>query len=435
MRFNQKTPAGPDDPANLMPERDRKKIWLEIVAHVLVWLIIFLLPYFVRFNYIDHASAWKLFSLSDIFNVDTGLKLIWVVVFYLNAFLLVPFFFSKKKYLVYSIIIVALFCLVILVHDSIMNVFFSPRGNFVRFRTTAPGIITERIAELRDTDTAFPDSSAGLTAVMPLVPDTGSITNIVPALPARAMPLTTTSFSALGALTFSLAPYALTIAAGILFRMLRDKARADKQAMQKQEENLKTELSFLRSQVSPHFLFNVLNNVTSLARKKSDELEPTIIKLSSLMRYMLYEANEEKVLLKTEVEYLNSYIELQRQRFGDKVTIDVQLENLEQPEARIEPMLLIPFVENAFKHGVGFIKEPRINISLAAEEGELVFTVNNKCNKDEAELKDTASGIGLANVSRRLNLLYGEAHVLDIRKETDEENNIWFSITLHVKLH
>jgi two-component system LytT family sensor kinase len=236
-------------------------------------------------------------------------------------------------------------------------------------------------------------------------------------------------------MSFNLAPFALTIAASVLYRIFKDKSKADIQNRQKQEENLKTELSFLRSQVSPHFLFNVLNNITALARKKSDELEPTVIKLSSLMRYMLYEANEEKVLLKTELEYLSSYIELQRQRFGDKVAIHVQMDDIKRNTVRIEPMLLIPFVENAFKHGTGFIYQPLIDIQLSVQDDHLVFKVKNKCSSNEAELKDTASGIGLQNVSRRLSLLYGKVHTLEIYKETDPGNNIWFHVSLKLKLH
>lgn len=425
----------PKPASDLVPQGSDHRIWLEVIKHTLVWLTIFLLPYFVRLNYSEHLFKRGLFS-DSIFNFDTGLKLIWVVVFYLNAFLLVPLLFSRKKYLLYGIVIIILFCLVILLHDSLMNVLFTERGTLVHFREDVGGAavsVTKRLPELYDSMRSLHDTTLPLSDDGPRLTTAAPVSGITRAVPARWA--YTTPFRFLGVLTFNLAPYSLTIAAGILFRMLGDKARADKLARQKQEENLKTELSFLRSQVSPHFLFNVLNNITALARKKSDELEPTIVKLSSLMRYMLYEANEERVLLKTEVEYLSSYIELQRQRFGDKVAITVQLDNEEAAGARIEPMLLIPFVENAFKHGVGFIQRPTIDIVLKAAGGNLVFKVNNKCNKDDNELKDMASGIGLANVRRRLNLLYGDAHTLDIRKETDTEDNIWFSITLHVKLH
>lgn len=131
------------------------------------------------------------------------------------------------------------------------------------------------------------------------------------------------------------------------------------------------------------------------------------------MRYMLYEADEEKVSLDKEMEYLQSYIDLQQQRFGNKVRIrtDFQTDN---DHYQIEPMLLIPFVENAFKHGTTLIEDPMININLRAEKNLLRFSVENRYNGSTLEEKDKTSGIGLANVKRRLRLLYNEAYGLDI---------------------
>ena len=111
------------------------------------------------------------------------------------------------------------------------------------------------------------------------------------------------------------------LASSIAYQMSRDRMKADKLAKERENENLKTELSLLRSQVSPHFMFNVLNNMVALARKQSDQLEPSLIKLSSLMRYMLYDTDGEKVSLEKEMDYLQSYIDLQKQRFGKNVVI------------------------------------------------------------------------------------------------------------------
>lgn len=230
--------------------------------------------------------------------------------------------------------------------------------------------------------------------------------------------------------SFNLTTFLLTVAASITYKLIWDKSQTDKLLQEKQEESLKTELSFLRSQISPHFIFNILNNMVALARMKSDQLEPTIMKLSNLMQYMLYETDEEKVLLATEIEYLRSYIDLQQQRFGSKVKVNVCLD-VKEDWLSIEPMMLIPFVENAFKHGVGIIKDPEINIQLKTNGRQLLFEVSNKYNDAETlEVKDKTSGIGLQNVSRRLNLLYGNQHELIIRREND-----WFNISLKLKLH
>jgi two-component system, LytTR family, sensor kinase len=206
--------------------------------------------------------------------------------------------------------------------------------------------------------------------------------------------------------------------ASLTYQLIRDRNAAERLQKEKETETLKTELSLLRSQVSPHFMFNVLNNMVALARKQSDQLEPSLIKLSSLMRYMLYEADEEKVSLEKEIDYLRSYIDLQQQRFGKQVVVDVIIHPADN-QYEIEPMLLIPFVENAFKHGTGMIEDARILIEMKAEKGVLQFTVQNKFNPASEEVRDKTSGIGLTNVRRRLNLLYGKKHDLQISKTAE----------------
>lgn len=222
--------------------------------------------------------------------------------------------------------------------------------------------------------------------------------------------------------------YQFMLAVSTAYRLIGDRMVADQLAKEKENENLKTELSLLRSQVSPHFMFNVLNNMVALARKQSDQLEPSLIKLSSLMRYMLYETDGEKVSLEKEMDYLQSYIDLQRQRYGKNLQINVNFRESDSAY-EIEPMLLIPFVENAFKHGTGFIENPQIDISLQVENKTLKFDVKNRFQADSVEIKDKTSGIGLTNVQRRLQLLYGKNHQLSINK-----NDGWFTTSLQLKL-
>ncbi len=213
------------------------------------------------------------------------------------------------------------------------------------------------------------------------------------------------------------------------YKLVKDRTLADKIAREKENENLKTELSLLRSQASPHFMFNVLNNMVALARKKSDLLEPSLLKFSSLMRYILYDADEEKVVLEKEIDYLQSYIDLQQQRFGKNVQINVNLHQFDD-NYEIEPMLLIPFVENAFKHGTGIIEDAAITVQLKAEKGMLYFNVQNKYDPTSIEIRDKTSGIGLANVKRRLNLLYGDKQNLLISRKDN-----WFTISLQLNLN
>ncbi|ULQ51269.1 sensor histidine kinase [Flavihumibacter fluvii] len=231
-----------------------------------------------------------------------------------------------------------------------------------------------------------------------------------------------------GHILFTFFIFLFMLATSTAVRMGIDWIRAEKLADEKINENLKTELSLLRSQVSPHFMFNVLNNMVALARKKSDLLEPSLIKLSSLMRYMLYDVDGEKVSLEKEIDYLDSYIDLQKQRISKNVQIHTNFSQVDR-SYEIEPMLLIPFVENAFKHGTGMIDQPVIDIELVAKNNNLEFIVKNRYAEDSQEVKDKTSGIGLTNVKRRLNLLYGKNHILNVQK-----NDGWFTVILHVKL-
>ncbi|MBD0277507.1 MAG: histidine kinase [Flavisolibacter sp.] len=228
---------------------------------------------------------------------------------------------------------------------------------------------------------------------------------------------------------FNIFPFFFIVISSTAFRMIHDRIEESQKAKEKETETLKTELSFLRSQVSPHFMFNVLNNMVALARKKSDALEPSLIKLSSLLRYMLYETDEDKVLLEKEVDYLQSYIDLQQQRFGKNVKINTCFKHIENGYT-IEPMLLIPFVENAFKHGTGLITDAQIDIKLSVQDGILQFSVRNRYTDSVTETKDKTSGIGLNNVKRRLNLLYDKRHSLQIDKKDG-----WFTVSLQLNLH
>jgi two-component system LytT family sensor kinase len=204
-----------------------------------------------------------------------------------------------------------------------------------------------------------------------------------------------------------------------LYRLIADKIQHEKKQKEIVAEQLSVKLKFLRSQINPHFIFNVLTNLVALARKKSDQLEPALLKLSELMRYMLYESDEKKVPLLQEMEYLQSYIDLQKLRFGDDISIEVNIDiPAEKNQHDIEPMMLIPFVENAFKHGTG-VDNPFIKVDLTIDNKNLEFNVKNKYAGEITESKDVSSGIGLENVRTRLMLLYPKQHSLIIKKDAN----------------
>ncbi|MDP4280818.1 MAG: histidine kinase [Bacteroidota bacterium] len=340
--------------------------WIQVCIHILVWSVIFSLPYLIDISHAHHIHPpHNLNQEAEFLKLNLYSYFFWVISFYLNTYFLMPRFFNRKKYGYYVLSLILTFALVLALHSLLF-----------RFLITGE------------------------------------------------------PFDFVGSLRFNFPAFLLTIAVSIAFKLIVDKQRSEKLQMEKQQENMKTELAFLRSQISPHFLMNVLNNIVALNRLKSDELEPTLMKLSGLMQYMLYETDEEKVPLKTEAEYLTSYIELQQQRFGSKVKINLQI-SLASEWSEIEPMLLIPFVENAFKHGIGMIENPEIDIDLKTnKQNELFFQIRNKYNTASTQIKDKTSGIGLNNVQRRLNILYNNNYKLTITREADH-----FKVFLTIKLH
>lgn len=170
------------------------------------------------------------------------------------------------------------------------------------------------------------------------------------------------------------------------------------------------ELQFLKSQLNPHFLFNSLNNIYSLAYQKSEKTPDAILKLSEIMRYMIYESNDSWVSLSKEIAYVQSYIELQKLRFKDGAAVELTL-NGEIDDQQVIPLILISFVENAFKHGVANDPGDPIRINIIANQKILHFSVTNKKNKHN---KDLMGGVGLNNVERRLQLLYPDRYKLNI---------------------
>ncbi len=183
-------------------------------------------------------------------------------------------------------------------------------------------------------------------------------------------------------------------------------------------QNQASELALLRSQINPHFLFNTLNNIYSLVYSKAEQAPAAMMKLSDIMRYMLYEANTDNVLLTKEIDYLRSYIELLQLRTSRKNFIRFTVEG-DSGIATIPPMLFIPFVENAFKHCSKKLKAPGIRIDLKINEKFLNFKVVNALKDDPGMPENDQGGIGLKNVRRRLELIYPNRHKLRTEKTPD----------------
>ena len=349
-----------------MSERKAYKKWLVVLVHALAWVLVFTLPEMLKPDRNPMPDKAVMERNKTGFEVMGYIfRVLWIGFFYLHTFILLPRFAFKRKWWSYiaSIVGIIIFWMVF---------------SWVYFNFALEGF--------------------------------------------RDQP-----FNLKNSLFYSIIPTVFLMVFSTTYRLIMDRINADRNEREKVNENLKTELSLLRSQVSPHFMFNVLNNMVALARKKSDLLEPSLIKLSQLMRYMLYETHQ-RASIQKEVEYLQSYIDLQKQRFGESVNINTSFD-IGDGHQEIEPMLLIPFVENAFKHGVVMVENPRIDISMRMDKDLLLFRCSNNFVEGGEEVKDSSSGIGLVNVTRRLELLYPNKHKLEIKPTMGN-----FEVTLQINL-
>jgi two-component system LytT family sensor kinase len=209
-----------------------------------------------------------------------------------------------------------------------------------------------------------------------------------------------------------------TVAIFVMIKYIRRVNKIEKQRGLLEKQNLSSELAILRSQVSPHFLFNTLNNINALIKKDPDKTYNSIIRLSEIMRYMLYDAKNDSVLLEKEIEYLKSYIGLLLLRVESNEFIKFQV-NGEPNGIMIAPMLFVPLLENAFKHGNKDVESPGISVDLTIINHSIFFEVTNYLNKN-SELVDSTNGIGIPNLERRLALLYPNSYNFSLRIVDDK---------------
>ena len=193
---------------------------------------------------------------------------------------------------------------------------------------------------------------------------------------------------------------------------------------ERKQKEVEAELAWLKNQINPHFLFNTLNNISSLAQIDGDETQEAIMQLSDLLRYALYESNKPKVPVSGEVEFMQNYIDLMKLRCNEMTQVNAQF-TIHDSQVEVAPLLFISLVENAFKHGMDSNAPATIDISLCEEDGTLVFVCDNTNNPKPTKDR-SGSGIGLENTRRRLNLLYGGRYEWE---QTVTPDNIY-----HVKI-
>ena len=320
-----------------------------------------------------------------------------IVYFYLNFFVLIPQFYFKHKYVVFAGLTILCFLIITIMPGLIMGANAQlprPMNTFSKeIKLPPPNDSIMR--------PLFKDGGGGPPGIMP-PPNFGgayfSINTISHHL-----------FLFLGVFFFSL--------------LLKINNRWKKA----EEEKVSTELSYLKAQINPHFLFNTLNSIYSMALEKSDNTATAVVKLSAMMRYVLSDADKDFVPLGQDINYITSYVELQRIRFDEALPLTYNVTG-DTIGKKIAPLILIPFIENAFKHGINAEEQSAIKIDIAIKENELNLLVeNNKVSFMGADEERT--GVGIENVKSRLILLYPGKHELFI---TDSENT--FSVSLKLDL-
>ncbi len=206
----------------------------------------------------------------------------------------------------------------------------------------------------------------------------------------------------------------------------------ERQMMDLQSRQLQAELESLKAQINPHFLFNTLNNIYSHSLIKSEKAPEMILKLSDLMSYIIYDCREDCVPLEKEIDFIKNYITLERARTDEDISINLDI-NVSNTPYMVTPLLFIPFLENAFKHGVNIRRRnPYIDIKLSVNEAEqrLYFSIENLMDDDQlAEAGDKSRGIGLDNICKRLDLIYPDKHKIDIDTKDGK-----FRVTLEIDL-
>lgn len=371
--------------------KPKKKIhiFLIVLIHATGWFLLFLLPiFFYPFRIND-----KYFYGREV--VDKSLL---VGIFYLNYFVLIPRFILKRKYGYYTLLVLMIFTVYFVQNITIRNYFFEQRNMAYQYLLTAPanvGVKAKNTIRIIDSFLALRNNKVN---AQPFIPKDQKILGVP-----RGMLFMS--------LNNAISSFALLLLMGGFIRLAFSFIRNQNEKKILENANLNAEVNFLRSQINPHFLFNTLNSIYSQAHNKSENTEYSILKLSDLFRYVLYDSGGNKVELAKDIQYITNYIDLQKIRLSSKVTINYSvIGSLDGVE--IAPLLLITFIENAFKHGISYIKASKINIEIIVFEETLTLMVSNPIVERN---NFTHGGLGLKNVRRRLDLLYPGKHVLDIQ--------------------
>ncbi len=348
-----------------MPKRILSNKAITLFLHIFAWVIIFIVPYqFIK----TFLYGFENYTPYRAYNNVIGYSL----VFYINFFWIVPKYFfqkSKQKYFLYVISTIILISLLYIALDV-----------FVFFDLDQKQLMSNQFIS-KAWELSIKDEAVQL------------------------MYFYTYSILISG---FSL---------GLV--MLKKHTQNERERKELEKEKLDSELALLKNQISPHFFFNTLNNIDSLIDVDPNDAHDTVHKLSKMMRYVLYESQHELSPLSDEVKFIQNYIDLMKLRLIDDFDLQVELPK-NCGTTKVHPLLFVPFVENAFKHGVSFKKESFIKIKMVVKDKKIIFTTLNSIGSRNQPGDMQYKGIGLQNVKKRLSLLYPNKHKLKIEEKEDK---------------
>jgi two-component system, LytTR family, sensor kinase len=360
--------------------------WVKIGLHVSLWFIYFVL------NYI-FLKSYKVNIKPDFLLVD---MVVYVLIFYITYLVLIPFLLFRKKTVLFILILIPLLTGAVYLKWEFRRWHFE--------KTVLEGRI--KMPDDRFNYRMPPDQSPRGSKMRP--------------------PMPPNKFFMMRDLS-PLSGVLIIFMAGLTIAFIEKWRRDEKTKSEKEKERATAELKYLKQQINPHFLFNSLNSIYSMTISHPTPASDAILKLSSILRYMLYAADNEEVSLKNELEVVHNYLELQKLRLTEKVKVNFSIEG-DDENFKIEPHILIPLLENAFKYGADNITKSFIDITVLIADQKLDFTVSNKIVMRRTGMQD--SGIGIKNIVRRLELLYPHKYQFDIQ----EKNDI-FTVKLTINLH
>lgn len=354
---------------------------IEVLLHISVWMLVFIIPQYIFIWQEEEPAHFYLLILKK-----TGF---YVFLFYINYFLLIPFLFYRKRKILYFFTIAVATLLTFAVSELVIE-------------NSRPGPGRQRPSHTME------NAAQGTNPVV-LPGHNENVRHPGGHRPPPRWPLTYNN----------LITFFLIAGAGLGLRTAQKINETEKRSREAEKERINTELSMLKSQIHPHFFFNTLNNIYALTEVGSPDASKALLRLSRLMRYVIYESDEETTTLSREIEFLKNYIDLMRLRINSKVKLDVHFPT-GFDDMQIHPLLFISFIENAFKYGISYNQPAFIEILLNADTQGIDFTCRNSIFKPVEGNNEERTGIGLENVRKRLNMLYPAMHRLEIRQSETE---------------